>query len=114
MCQWWWISFASYDTKYCLLSKDPRFSKILENLRLQKRGTGGVDTAAVADVYDISNIDRIGRSEVTALTFQTWADHTSLREKGNREVAYTASPYSQKSRPPLSPRSPASSSCFIL
>lgn len=46
------------------LSKDPRFSKILENLRLQKRGTGGVDTAAVADVYDISNIDRIGRSEV--------------------------------------------------
>ncbi|XP_021111371.1 creatine kinase S-type, mitochondrial isoform X1 [Heterocephalus glaber] len=46
------------------LSKDPRFSKILENLRLQKRGTGGVDTEAVADVYDISNIDRIGRSEV--------------------------------------------------
>uniref|UniRef100_A0A7N4V848 Creatine kinase S-type, mitochondrial n=1 Tax=Sarcophilus harrisii TaxID=9305 RepID=A0A7N4V848_SARHA len=46
------------------LSKDPRFPKILENLRLQKRGTGGVDTAAVADVYDISNIDRIGRSEV--------------------------------------------------
>lgn len=50
------------------LSKDPRFSKILENLRLQKRGTGGVDTAAVADVYDISNIDRIGRSEVMALS----------------------------------------------
>ncbi|XP_053909165.1 creatine kinase S-type, mitochondrial-like [Cuculus canorus] len=46
------------------LSKDPRFSKILENLRLQKRGTGGVDTAAVADVYDISNLDRMGRSEV--------------------------------------------------
>ncbi|XP_023800489.1 creatine kinase S-type, mitochondrial-like [Cyanistes caeruleus] len=46
------------------LSKDPRFSKILENLRLQKRGTGGVDTAAVADIYDISNLDRLGRSEV--------------------------------------------------
>ncbi|XP_006005418.1 creatine kinase S-type, mitochondrial [Latimeria chalumnae] len=46
------------------LSKDPRFSKILENLRLQKRGTGGVDTAAVGDVFDISNMDRIGRSEV--------------------------------------------------
>ncbi|KAJ8781853.1 hypothetical protein J1605_010601, partial [Eschrichtius robustus] len=46
------------------LSKDSRFSKILENLRLQKRGTGGVDTEAVSDVYDISNIDRIGRSEV--------------------------------------------------
>ncbi|MBN3297107.1 creatine kinase S-type, mitochondrial isoform X1 [Amia ocellicauda] len=46
------------------LSKDPRFSKILENLRLQKRGTGGVDTAAVGDIFDISNNDRIGRSEV--------------------------------------------------
>ncbi|KAG2466500.1 KCRS kinase, partial [Polypterus senegalus] len=46
------------------LSKDPRFNKILDNLRLQKRGTGGVDTAAVGDVFDISNLDRIGRSEV--------------------------------------------------
>ncbi|XP_036450695.1 creatine kinase, mitochondrial 2a (sarcomeric) [Colossoma macropomum] len=46
------------------LSKDPRFNKILDNLRLQKRGTGGVDTAAVGDVFDISNNDRLGRSEV--------------------------------------------------
>ncbi|ERE81679.1 creatine kinase S-type [Cricetulus griseus] len=55
---------AGVHVKIPKLSKDPRFSKILENLRLQKRGTGGVDTAAVADIYDISNIDRIGRSEV--------------------------------------------------
>ena len=61
------------------LSQDPRFSKILENLRLQKRGTGGVDTAAVADVYDISNIDRIGRSEVMSL---------SLSERELRKSAY--------------------------
>ncbi|XP_074546235.1 creatine kinase, mitochondrial 2a (sarcomeric) isoform X1 [Halichoeres trimaculatus] len=46
------------------LSKDPRFSKILDNLRLQKRGTGGVDTAAVGDTFDISNNDRLGKSEV--------------------------------------------------
>uniref|UniRef100_A0A3Q3KJD8 Creatine kinase S-type, mitochondrial n=1 Tax=Monopterus albus TaxID=43700 RepID=A0A3Q3KJD8_MONAL len=46
------------------LSKDPRFSKILENLRLQKRGTGGVDTAATGDIFDISNNDRLGKSEV--------------------------------------------------
>lgn len=59
--------FCPYNTVLSL-SQDPRFSKILENLRLQKRGTGGVDTAAVADVYDISNIDRIGRSEVTSLS----------------------------------------------
>ncbi|KAG8130943.1 hypothetical protein E2320_017648, partial [Naja naja] len=54
---------AGVHVKLPKLSKDPRFSKILENLRLQKRGTGGVDTAAVADVYDISNLDRMGRSE---------------------------------------------------
>ncbi|XP_051539167.1 creatine kinase S-type, mitochondrial-like isoform X1 [Myxocyprinus asiaticus] len=46
------------------LSKDPRFGKILDNLRLQKRGTGGVDTAAVGDIFDISNLDRLGKSEV--------------------------------------------------
>lgn len=45
-------------------SQDPRFSKILHNLRLQKRGTGGVDTAAVGDTFDISNNDRLGKSEV--------------------------------------------------
>uniref|UniRef100_A0A8C6WQK0 Creatine kinase S-type, mitochondrial n=1 Tax=Neogobius melanostomus TaxID=47308 RepID=A0A8C6WQK0_9GOBI len=46
------------------LSKDPRFSKLLNNLRLQKRGTGGVDTAATGDTFDISNNDRLGKSEV--------------------------------------------------
>ena len=44
--------------------QDPRFSKILANLRLQKRGTGGVDTAATGDTFDISNNDRLGKSEV--------------------------------------------------
>lgn len=44
--------------------QDPRFSKILDNLRLQKRGTGGVDTAATGDTFDISNNDRLGKSEV--------------------------------------------------
>lgn len=33
-------------------------------LRLQKRGTGGVDTAAEGGIFDISNADRIGFSEV--------------------------------------------------
>lgn len=33
-------------------------------MRLQKRGTGGVDTAATGGVYDISNADRLGKSEV--------------------------------------------------
>lgn len=46
-------------------NQDSRFPKILENLRLQKRGTGGVDTAATGGIFDISNLDRLGKSEVS-------------------------------------------------
>lgn len=49
------------------LLQDPRFPKILDNLRLQKRGTGGVDTAAVGSTFDISNLDRLGQSEVSGV-----------------------------------------------
>ena len=45
------------------------FDKILDGLRLQKRGTGGVDTASVGGVFDISNSDRLGKSEVFYSTF---------------------------------------------
>ncbi|XP_057580779.1 creatine kinase U-type, mitochondrial isoform X2 [Hippopotamus amphibius kiboko] len=55
---------AGVHIKLPLLSKDSRFPKILENLRLQKRGTGGVDTAATGSIFDISNLDRLGKSEV--------------------------------------------------
>ncbi|XP_060709906.1 creatine kinase U-type, mitochondrial-like [Hemiscyllium ocellatum] len=55
---------AGVHIKLPMLSKDPRFPKILENLRLQKRGTGGEDTEAVDSVFDISNLDRLGKSEV--------------------------------------------------
>ncbi|XP_069602280.1 creatine kinase M-type [Ranitomeya imitator] len=46
------------------LSKHAKFEEILTRLRLQKRGTGGVDTAAVGGTFDISNADRLGFSEV--------------------------------------------------
>ncbi|KAJ8280711.1 hypothetical protein GJAV_G00058060 [Gymnothorax javanicus] len=46
------------------LSVHPKFEEILTRLRLQKRGTGGVDTASVGGVFDISNADRLGSSEV--------------------------------------------------
>ncbi|MEE6503368.1 hypothetical protein FKM82_004803 [Ascaphus truei] len=55
---------AGVHVKLPLLIKDARFPKILENLRLQKRGTGGVDTAAVGSTVDVSNLDRLGKSEV--------------------------------------------------
>lgn len=74
------------------LGKHEKFSEVLKRLRLQKRGTGegqtaqvrtgsagflspadlpacrpppgGVDTAAVGGVFDVSNADRLGFSEV--------------------------------------------------
>jgi len=52
--------------KLPLLSKHESFDKLLAKLRLQKRGTGGVDTSSGADDgwFDISNNDRIGKSEL--------------------------------------------------
>ncbi|XP_039251207.2 creatine kinase, flagellar-like isoform X1 [Styela clava] len=50
--------------KLPLLCKDERFDSILECLRLQKRGTGGVDTASSDGTFDISNLDRLGSSEL--------------------------------------------------
>ena len=55
---------AGVHMKLAKLSKHAQFDDILDKLRLQKRGTGGVDTAAKGGVYDISNSDRIGFSEV--------------------------------------------------
>ncbi|XP_072004492.1 creatine kinase U-type, mitochondrial-like isoform X2 [Engystomops pustulosus] len=55
---------AGVHIKLPLMSKDSRFSKILENLCLQKRGTGGEDTAVVDSTFDISNLYRLGKSEV--------------------------------------------------
>merc|ERR550534_2619923 len=49
------------------LSEHEKFVEVLKKLRLQKRGTGGVDTAATGGTYDISNADRLGFSEVKLL-----------------------------------------------
>ena len=55
---------AGVHVKIPLLSKHKEFGKILKSLRLQKRGTGGVDTASTDGTFDISNADRLGFSEV--------------------------------------------------
>ncbi len=47
------------------LSQHKRFDELLETMRLQKRGTGGVDTASTDGTFDISNLDRLGKSEVS-------------------------------------------------
>lgn len=55
---------AGVHIKLPLLSVHPRFKEMLSKLRLQKRGTGGVDTESTDATFDISNLDRIGYSEV--------------------------------------------------
>nr|BAE16474.1 mitochondrial taurocyamine kinase [Arenicola brasiliensis] len=45
-------------------AKDPRFRKALKVWRLQPRGTAGEHTDVVDNVYDISNSERLGKSEV--------------------------------------------------
>jgi creatine kinase len=45
------------------LCKRPDFDKIILGLNLQHRGTGGEHTAAVDNVYDISNRARLKKSE---------------------------------------------------
>ena len=55
---------AGVHVKLPKLCTDKRFPGILKALRLQKRGTGGVDTASTDGTFDISNLDRLGTSEV--------------------------------------------------
>lgn len=55
---------AGVHIKIPKLSKHPKFPDILKKLRLQKRGTGGVDTASTDGTFDISNADRLGYSEL--------------------------------------------------
>jgi len=60
---------AGVHVKIPHVSSHEKFGEILKNLRLQKRGTGGVDTAAVGGTFDISNADRLGFSEVELVQF---------------------------------------------
>ena len=55
---------AGVHVKLPKVSEHEKFNTVLKALRLQKRGTGGVDTAAEGGIFDISNLDRLGFSEV--------------------------------------------------
>jgi len=50
--------------KVPLFSARPDFKDILKKMRLQARGTAGVDSASTGGTWDISNSDRLGMSEV--------------------------------------------------
>nr|Q9XY07.1 RecName: Full=Arginine kinase; Short=AK [Apostichopus japonicus]BAA76385.1 arginine kinase [Apostichopus japonicus] len=55
---------CSVHAKLPHMAKDKRFEEICTKMRLQKRGTSGEFTESVGGVYDISNLDRLGSSEV--------------------------------------------------
>lgn len=57
---------AGVHIKIPLLSKHEKFGDVLKAMRLQKRGTGGVDTGSGNEDgwFDISNNDRLGASEL--------------------------------------------------
>merc|ERR1719161_3212520 len=50
--------------KVPLVSKREDFKKVLGKMGLQTRGTAGVDSASTGGTWDISNADRLGKSEV--------------------------------------------------
>merc|ERR1712093_844153 len=50
--------------KVPLLSARSDFKNILKKMKLQARGTAGVDSASKGGTWDISNSDRLGMSEV--------------------------------------------------
>jgi len=55
---------AGVHIKIPLVSETAHFETILKKMRLQKRGAGGVDCEAKGGIFDISNDDRLGFSEV--------------------------------------------------
>lgn len=50
--------------KVPLFSSRPDFKDVLKKMRLQARGSAGVDSASSGGIWDISNSDRLGYSEV--------------------------------------------------
>ena len=49
--------------KVPLFSARPDFKEICGKMGLQTRGTAGVDSASTGGTWDISNADRLGKSE---------------------------------------------------
>jgi len=60
---------AGVHIKIPFVSQHEKFGEILKKLRLQKRGAGGVDTKAEGGLFDISNADRLGFSELELVQF---------------------------------------------
>ncbi|XP_022093137.1 arginine kinase-like isoform X2 [Acanthaster planci] len=82
---------CSVHARFPLLASDKRYNldQICKALRLQKRGTSGEFTEAVGGVYDISNLDRLGSTEVQQVQcvidgVNKLSDMEQLLEKGEK------------------------------
>jgi len=51
------------------LSAERDFKALLKTMKLQSRGTAGVDSSSAGGTWDISNADRIGKGEVDLVNF---------------------------------------------
>lgn len=67
---------AGVHVKLPKLSKHKKFDQILSAYKLQKRGTGGVDTQSTDGTFDISNNERLGKSEVQLVQLLIDGVHT--------------------------------------
>ena len=57
------VTSAGAMVKVPLVSGRADFKDTLAKMGLQARGTGGVDSASTGGTWDISNADRLGKSE---------------------------------------------------
>jgi len=71
--------------KVPLFSARPDFKAVCAQMKLQARGTGGVDSASTGGTWDISNADRLGRSETELVNTFTEGVANIIRWEGMLE-----------------------------
>lgn len=79
---------ASVHVKLPHVSKDPRFKEWCNKLRLQPRGIHGEHSETAGGVYDISNKERLGKSEIELV--QTMIDGVSKLIEAEKRLAAIA------------------------
>ena len=57
-------TYENFKVKVPLFSARKDFKEVCGKMGLQTRGTAGVDSASTGGTWDISNADRLGKSEV--------------------------------------------------
>lgn len=71
--------------KLPLVSARPDFKQICAQMKLQARGTAGVDSASTGGTWDISNADRLGTSETELVNTFTEGVANLIRWEGMLE-----------------------------